>query len=170
MSPIWALEWISSELIWKLHLLEWRTDAVLWVKTMPSWSKNQIEGIKRILKTKVPGGWGHRDMDPNHCLKSRKCAVKKSQSFNSGQQCKDVYTEETKPKTTLPLPRKNKTGILSLCKNLFYIAIQLLDIKRLGHWAVLKVQFCPAMTVPVHNGPPVIIKNRGEDRSLLQFS
>ena len=101
---------------------------------------------------KLPGRWSHRDMDPNHCLKIRTYTVKKSQSFLSCQQCKDVYIKPT---------NKKQNSILSLWKNLFYIVIQLLDIKRLGHWAVLKVQFCPAATVPGYDGPPVIIKDRG---------
>lgn len=78
--------------------------------------------------------------------------VKKSQSFLRGQQCKNVYIKQT---------NKKQNSILTLWKNLFYILIQLLDIKRLGHWAVLKVQFCPAVTVPGYSGPPVIIKDRG---------
>lgn len=72
---------------------------------------------------KLPGRWSHRDMDPNHCLKIRTYTVKKSQSFLSGQQCKDVYIKPT---------NKKQNSILSLWKNLFYIVIQLLDIKRLG--------------------------------------
>ena len=92
-------------------------------------------------------------MDSNHCPKIRTYTVKKSQWFLSVQQCKDVYIHKKKSK------KQNST--LSLWKNLLYIAIQLLDIKRLGHWAVLKVQFCLAVTVPGYDGPPVIIKNRG---------
>lgn len=40
------------------------------------------------------------------------------------------------------------------------MAVQRLDIKRPGHWTVLKVQFCLVMTVLVPNGPPVIIKKK----------
>lgn len=57
------------------------------------------------------------------------------------------------------------------------MAVQRLDIKRPGHWTVLKVQFCLVMTVLVPRGPPVIIKKkkrgfwwgRTEHKSFISF-
>lgn len=79
-------------------------------------------------------------MDPNHCLKSR------------------VIPAEP---AMLGCSRLFKNSSLGLWESLFSMAVQRLDIKRPGHWPVLKVQFCLVMTVLFKNGPPVIIKNRG---------